>query len=143
MKAGIRNKTRAGLGVLIPLSQTLHVAFLVPRWRSESERGPKAMLVLAGAAHRWVSAELAMNGSPLQKQGKLGSRIGGRVRNRETSSGRVGAAMGGPIYALQYISCWACIGMKEALGPAQVICGLWEINTQRSHHSKQDTLKYC
>lgn len=82
------------------------------------------MLVLAGAAHRWVSAEPAMNGSLFRSSGKLGSRIGGRVRNREMSSGRVGPPMGGPIYALQYISCWACIGMKEARSRPQVICGL-------------------
>ena len=55
MKAGIRNETRAGLGVLIPLSQTLHVALLVLGWRSESERDQRPCLFLR---------ELLTDGSP-------------------------------------------------------------------------------
>lgn len=140
VKARIRNKTRAGLGVLIPLSQTLHVARLVLGWRSESERDQRSCLslreLLTGGSVRWWMAPSSE---------VVGSRIGGRVRNREMSSGRVGPPMGGPIYASQYICLVLGVYRNEggSVPPSSHRWFMWEINTQRSHHSEQDTLRYC
>ena len=144
VKARIRNKTRAGLGVLIPLSQTLHVALLVLGWRSESERDQRPCLSLRELLTDGLVRSRVMNGSLFRSGRKLGSRIGGRVRkNREMSSGRVGPPMGGPMYASQCLVLGVYRNEGGSVPPSSHLWFMWEINTERSHQREQDTLRYC
>ena len=117
LKAGTRDGTRAELGVPAPFRKP---APGTPRLRvGERVGATEGRASARGSSSGWVTAGGAVRGSRLGSSQELGSRVAGRAKNRETSSGRAGPPMEGlhrPPYAV-----WCpALGLyrHETLGPA-------------------------